>query len=180
MPVPAREWETARLIARPAVVADARPIFERYASDPDVARFMTWTPHQDLEETVGFLRRCETAWAEGAAFPWTLWAKDDGSLAGILEIRVRSNSVDLGYALVQRRWRQGLMSEALQSVIAWALAQPQIYRVWATCDVDNIASARVLERVGMQREGVLRRWLVHPNISREPRDAFCYAIVKGS
>ena len=70
------------------------------------------------------------------------------------------------------------MNEALKSVVEWALAQPEIYRVWATCDVDNVASARVLERAGMGREGVLRRWLVHPNLSDEPRDCLCYSIVK--
>src|ERR1700694_979466 len=82
-----------------------------------------------------------------------------------LEIRVRGGAVDLGYALSRRCWGQGLMSEALASVVRWALAQPEIFRVWATCDLDNAASARVLERVGMEREGVLRRWLVHPNLS---------------
>jgi RimJ/RimL family protein N-acetyltransferase len=45
------------------------------------------------------------------------------------------------------------MSEALQPVLQWALALPEIFRVWATCDIDNLASARVLERVGMEREG---------------------------
>jgi len=70
------------------------------------------------------------------------------------------------------------MSEALTSVVQWALAQPEIYRVWATCDIENLASARVLERIGMEREGVLRRWLVHPNVGNEPRDCLCYSVVK--
>ena len=52
------------------------------------------------------------------------------------------------------------------------------YRVWATFDVDNKDTARVLERVGMQREGTLRNWLMHPNISEKPRDCYCYSIVK--
>jgi len=97
---------------------------------------------------------------------------------GVIEIRVGTSTVDLGYALARRWWRQGLMSEAVAAVVAWALAQPTIYRVWATCDIDNVASARLLERVGMEREGVLRRWLVHPNLSNAPRDALCYSIVK--
>jgi RimJ/RimL family protein N-acetyltransferase len=50
--------------------------------------------------------------------------------------------------------------------------------VWATCDVENLASARVLERVGMTREGVLRRWTVYPNLGDTPRDCLCYSIVK--
>jgi RimJ/RimL family protein N-acetyltransferase len=95
-------------------------------------------------------------------------------------IRVHPHKVDLGYAIVRRYWRQGLMSEALRWIIEWAFAQPGIYRVWATCDVDNVASAGVLERVGMQREGVLRRWLVHPNKNDAPSDSFCYSIVRGS
>ena len=47
-----------------------------------------------------------------------------------------------------------------------------------SCDVENKASARVLEKVGMQREGTLRRYIVHPNISPEPRDCFVYSKVR--
>jgi RimJ/RimL family protein N-acetyltransferase len=62
--------------------------------------------------------------------------------------------------------------------VDWALTQPTIYRVWATCDVDNLASARLLEKIGMQREGLLRRWIIPPNISEVPRDCWCYAKTK--
>jgi ribosomal-protein-alanine N-acetyltransferase len=55
------------------------------------------------------------------------------------------------------------------------LRQPAVFRIGAVCDVDNIGSARVMEKAGLVREGVLRRWLVHPNISDEPRDCFSYA-----
>jgi RimJ/RimL family protein N-acetyltransferase len=171
-------WETARLVARPATCADAEIIFDEYASDPSVAKFMTWRPHRNITETIEFLRRCERVWADGVAFPWSLWMKASGDFVGLLEIRVHPTTVDVGYALSRRWWQQGLMSEALRSVVEWALARPEIFRVWATCDVENTASARVLERVGMEREGVLRRWLVHPNLSDTPRDCLCYSIVK--
>jgi ribosomal-protein-alanine N-acetyltransferase len=175
---PAIRWETARLAARPPTSADAQLVFEHYACDPAVAKYMTWRPHRNVKETLEFLRRCEHVWVDGSAFPWSLWVKGTGDFAGLLEIRIRGSTVDLGYALSRRWWRQGLMSEALQSVVQWALAQPEIYRVWATCDIENVASARVLERVGMEREGVLRRWLVHPNLSEMPRDCLCYSVVK--
>jgi len=48
----------------------------------------------------------------------------------------------------------------------------------AVCDVENIASARVMEKAGLSREGVLRRWLVHPNLGPEPRDCYGYARVR--
>jgi RimJ/RimL family protein N-acetyltransferase len=180
MTAPPRTWVTPRLAARPAITADAGTIFEDYARDPAVARYMTWRPHQTVDETIEFLQRCEHEWADGSAFPWTLWMKDGGAFAGMIEIRVRETSVNVGYALARRWWRQGLMTEALTSAVQWAFEQPSIFRVWATCDVENVASARLLERVGMEREGVLRRWLVHPNLGSEPRDALCYSIVKGA
>jgi len=63
-------------------------------------------------------------------------------------------------------------------VTSWLLQQPDIYRVFATCDVENPASARVMEKVGMVREGILRRNSIHPSIGNEPRDSLIYAIVK--
>lgn len=174
---PQRTWETPRLLARPPAVADAQVMFDEYASDPHVARYLTWRTHDSVADTADFLRRCERVWSDGSGYPWSLWRKEDGAFVGLLEIRVTGSAVNLGYALARRWWRQGFMTEALTPIVQWALAQPAIYRVWATCDVENIASARVLERVGMTREGVLRRWLVCPNISDTPRDCFCYSIV---
>lgn len=175
--VPVR-WETPRLVARRAARNAAQEVFETYARDPDVARYMIWRPHRDVDETIAFLDRCERAWQDGTAFPWTLWMKDDGSLAGMIETRLAGSSVDIGYVLRRNLWRRGLMKEAVRFVVMWAFSRPDVYRVWATCDVENVASARLLESVGMQQEGVLRRWIVHPNISDEPRDVLCYAIMK--
>lgn len=50
--------------------------------------------------------------------------------------------------------------------------------MWATCDCDNVGSARVLEKLSFELEGTLRRWAVHPNISPEPRDSYCYSTVR--
>ena len=178
MIAPPARWETERLVLTPACVADARAAFESYTADPLVPRYMIWRAHRSQDETERFMRRCENVWRESSAFPWSLRLKLDGSFAGMLEARVRQHSVDIGYVLARRLWRQGLMSEAVGGLVDWAMSQPGIHRVWAVCDVDNIASARLLEHVGMQLEGTLRRWLVHPNMSAAPRDCLCYAIVK--
>src|SRR5436190_19905292 len=104
MTKPERHWQTSRLLARPAALADAHVVFEDYASDPDVARYMTWKPHRSVEETIEFLRRCERVWMGESAFPWTLWLKESGAFVGLIEICVHANAVDLGYALARRRW----------------------------------------------------------------------------
>jgi RimJ/RimL family protein N-acetyltransferase len=157
---------------------DAKAIFEGYAQDNQVTRHLVWKPHVDIEETKRFLLGCVAAWQRDSRFPWAIILKESGELIGMIEIRVDGFKADVGYGLARSHWARGIATEALRPVVAWALAQPSIYRVWALCDVDNVASARVLEKVGMQREGLLRRNIVHPNISDEPRDCYCYALVK--
>jgi RimJ/RimL family protein N-acetyltransferase len=175
---PRANWETERLAMAPASVIDAEEAFKSYTADPLVPRYMTWRPHRSVAETKEFLQRCEEAWRNESAYPWTLRLKADRSFAGILEARISHHSIDIGYVLSRRLWRRGLMSEAVSGLVNWAMEEPEIYRVWAVCDVDNVASARLLERIGMQLEGTLRRWLVHPNMGDAPRDCLCYAIVK--
>jgi RimJ/RimL family protein N-acetyltransferase len=86
--------------------------------------------------------------------------------------------VRLAFVLARPYWGRGYITEAARTLIEWAFYQPEIYRVEAYCDVENRASIRVLEKIGMQREGVLRRSGYAPNLSEEPRDSFCYAKVR--
>lgn len=169
--------ETPRLLLRRPVPADALGIFEAYAQDAEVARYMTWVPHQSVETTMRFVAFCLDNWQREAAFPWVMVMRDTEELIGMVEARIRMPAVDIGYVLARRYWGRGLMTEAVQAVVKWALAQPGVCRVWATCDVENTRSSRVLERVGMQREGILRCWIIHPNIDNKPRDCCCYAKV---
>jgi len=175
---PPELFETERLVLRPPRRADARAIFEGYARDAEVVRYLVWRPHRDLRETEEFLDRCAAGWAAGDDFPWAVTLKSSGELIGMLGLRLDGFKADVGYALARKVWGQNFAAEALRPVVEWALAQPGIYRVWALCDVDNTASARVLEKVGMTREGRLRRYTLHPNVSDEPRDSYCYSVVK--
>ena len=70
------------------------------------------------------------------------------------------------------------MSEAARAMVDWAMGLDDIFRVSAVCDIDNIGSARVMEKAGMEREGRLRRYMIHPHLSPEPRDVYMYAKVK--
>jgi ribosomal-protein-alanine N-acetyltransferase len=125
-----------------------------------------------------FLGTYDADWERGRGFPWVIIRREDGQLLGMIHLRIEGHKADVGYGLARPFWGQGYMTEAVWAVTGWVLAQPAIYRVWAVCDVDNLASARVLEKAGMQREGLLRRFIVHPAISPKPRDCWCYAIVK--
>lgn len=170
--------ETDRLLLRLPIIHDADAIFEAYAQDKEVTKFLIWRPHQNVITTRKFIHRCVRSWNEETAFPWIIVRKNDNKLVGMLELRVEGFRADLGYVVAREFWGLGYTTEVTKSVVEWALAQENIYRVWATCDIENLASVRVLEKAGMQREGILRRYIIHPNISDEPRDCFCYSVVK--
>jgi ribosomal-protein-alanine N-acetyltransferase len=170
--------ETTRLILRPPKSSDANAIFRKYAQDPDVTRFLIFQPHENIETTRRFIRHCLQGWKDNSAFHWVIALKSDDDLIGMIELRILKFQANIGYVIASEYWGKGYTTEAAKTITDWALAQAEIFRVWATCDVDNLASARVLEKAGMQREGVLRRSIIHPNISDEPRDSFLYSKVK--
>ena len=175
---PPETFETSRLILRPPTLDDAEEIFTKYAQDPDVTRYMIWSPHQDITVTREFLERCLKCWSDETAFPWAITLKGDGALLGMIEMRIAGHKANFGYGLARQYWNQGYTTEAAKALVEWALAQEGIYRAWAVCDCENLASARVLEKAGLEREGILRRFSIHPNISPEPRDSYLYAAVK--
>jgi len=76
--------DTPRLRLRPPVMEDALSILEQYAQDSEVTRYLIWRPHQDIEETHDFLRRCISAWNNGSTFAWVLSRKEDSGLVGML------------------------------------------------------------------------------------------------
>jgi len=175
---PPETFETPRLLLRLPAMADAESIFQKYAQDSEVTRYLTWRPHQSIDTTRAFLQRCIQCWEDGTAFPWVITNKVGNALFGMIELRIDSFRADFGYAVARQYWGNGYATEAVKLIVKWALEQESIYRVWAICDVENLASARVMEKAGMQREGILRRYVFHPNIDGEPRDCYCYSIVK--
>ncbi len=169
---------TERLVLRKPRLEDAPLIFNEYAQDKEVTRFLLWRPHRSIEDTKLFLRRCIRNWDGSHEFTWIITLKDSSELMGSIALWREPTGAMLGYTLSKRFWNSGYMSESVTAVSEWAIAQKDVFRVWAVCDTENVASARVLEKSGMQREGVLRRWIVLPNISNQPRDCYCYARVR--
>ncbi len=175
---PPEQIETERLFLRKPRMDDAPAIFAGWVQDPEVTKLLTWRPHENIEMTKSILERTITAWDQGFRFPFVIAVKETKQLAGMIEMRMDGHKVELGYVLAKAFWGKGYMTEAVQALIGWAFEQPTIRRVYATTSVDNFSSQRVMEKAGMQREGLLRKCIVHPNISDEPQDSYVYAIVK--
>jgi RimJ/RimL family protein N-acetyltransferase len=156
-------------------MADATAIFHGYAQDPEVARYMPWRPHQSISETMEFLQSIVAAWGARDRYEWVVTQPPDDTALGMISLRPTDPISTVGYVLRRSVWGQGLMTEAARAVVDEALGRLGLYRVAAFCDVENLASARVLEKAGMVLEGRLRRFQLHPNLSPEPRDVLLYA-----
>lgn len=178
MVAPPERIETTRLMLRPPLIEDAGQIFSNYAQNSEVTKYLIWRPHKDVAETKAFVERCIRGWKEGSYYPWVVMLKKDNELIGMIELRIVDNEADLGYVLAHNSWGQGYATEMAKAVVSWALQQPDIRRVWATCDCENIASASVLETAGLRFEKVLEKYIVHPNISEVARDSLLYSISK--
>jgi RimJ/RimL family protein N-acetyltransferase len=87
--------------------------------------------------------------------------RQDDQVRGAFDLRQpQPYRLGYGYVLAHRWWGQGLMTEALGEVVRWALDREDIWRIGDVCEVENLASARVMEKAGMTREGLLRRWII--------------------
>lgn len=175
---PPERFETKQLVIRRPRMSDADDIFDNYASDPEVTRYVTWRPYEYRSEIAPFLQSRLARWDSGEEYSWVLTLPSEDRVIGMIGCRVREHAADIGYVIGQNYWGRGYVTEAAKAIVNWASSLESIYRVWAVCDIENKASSRVLEKVGMQREGILRRYIVHPNISPEPRDCFVYAKVR--
>ena len=172
-------FETARYSLRRIAPADASSIFESYAADAAVTRYLAWRPHTNIDDTTEFVKAATQEWETGRGFPLVVFARSDpDDLIGMFHPRAANSTVRHGYVLARRAWGLGCATEVMAWLVEHALAHPRIFRAEVFCDVDNPASARVMEKVGMSREGVLRRYFLHPNMSDVPRDCLMYAKVK--
>ncbi|KZS70293.1 GNAT family acetyltransferase [Mycobacterium kansasii] len=171
---PPEYLEGSRLLLRPPVLDDAETLFDGITGDPEVTRYLLWSPHPDVAET----RRVITEHfnADGDERTWLLVLRGSGDIVGLISCRSRvRHSVEIGYCLGRRWWDRGFMSEALAVLLAELAADPCVYRVWATCHVDNTRSARLLQRAGFALEGRLGRDSVYPTLGPEPHDSLLYA-----
>ena len=179
-PPPVRPPEVVdlrRLRLRRPRLSDAPAIFE-YASDPDVARYADWPISTSIASVQERLHLRGHEWDSGAEFNWVLTLPPDDRAIGGIACTVSGHAAEFGYLVARGFWGNGYATEAACAIVEWVLSVRSVWRLSATCDVENLASVRVLEKAGLTREAILRRAIVRPNLSREPRDAFLYSKVR--
>ena len=176
----AERIETARLLFRRPRPDDADAVFARYASDPEVTRYLGWATHRAIDDTRGFLSFCDAEWARWPAGPFVIEPRGGGAILGGtgLGFETRQQAVT-GYVLAQDAWGQGYATEALSAMRDLA-ARLGVERLYALCHPDHRASWRVLEKCGFFRERILPAFAEFPNLEPGRKaDVVCYSIVPG-
>lgn len=169
--------ETERLLLREFEESDWEAVHE-YGSDAEVVKYLAWGPNTE-QETKDFVARQIASQHEEPRKRYGLAVvlKAEEHLIGSIELTVVSPEDRggwIGYCLTRRFWGKGYATEAARAIIAFGFKELGLHRIFATCDVENVASARVLEKIGMRREGQLRE---HKWARRRWRDSFLYAIL---
>lgn len=154
---------TPRLVLRRFTVEDAQAMFDTWANDPQVTRYLTWRPHGSPELTRQLLETWCAAYERPNFYNWAL--ERDGKVAGnisVVRLSERSEYAELGYCMGRAYWNQGLMTEAAQAVIDYLFARVGVHRVGISHAVKNPASGKVARKCGLQAEGVKREFFKTP------------------
>jgi len=166
------------MVLRPLEPSDFRAV-HAYATDAEVVRFMDWGPNT-LDDTTVFLERMIRS-AQGSPrtqFPLALVPSGGEEPVGVVELQIGSaehRRADLGYVLARAAWGHGYASEAAAAMLRFGFGELGLHKISATCDPDNRGSARVLEKIGMRREGLLKE---HFLVRGQWRDRLLWAALQ--
>jgi ribosomal-protein-alanine N-acetyltransferase len=170
--------EGQKVRIRRSTPADAGAVYLA-AADPEVMRYLDWPAHKGEIDARDFLDGCAARWEAGSEYHYMIEEVSSNASVGCIGYRVAQHAADFGYFVARAHWGKGLATQAAALLLTWLKAQPEILRVWATVDVENVRSIAVLVRSGLQREGVLRMAKYRPNIGGPPRDTAVFSLCKG-
>ena len=169
--------ETERLLLRKIRIEDAKPMFDNWASDPEVTKYLTWNPHENIEVTKMIINR----WLEEEKDPKTIrfviTLKDSGEPIGSIDVvNYIDGNPEIGYCLSKKYWNLGLMTEACKAFTKY-LFNKGFNKVLIKALVENISSNRVIEKCGFKfthQEHLEHLSSFKPN----PTTLNCYELIK--
>jgi len=155
-------FETPRLILRRLKLEDAPDYFE-FASNPLATKYTWWENHKTLEDSVNYIQQVINKYNSRNAYHWGIIYKDTNKIigrTGIVSIDEVHKRLEIGFALSYDYWNFGIMTEATMPVIQYVFDVLEFNRIEARCNFENLASEKVLKKLGMKFEGILREQLI--------------------
>ena len=168
---------TPRLALSAPTAADAAEVFERYATDPEVTRYLVWPRHRSIVDTETFLNFSAEQWRQWPAGPYLVRLRSDGRLIGSTGLTFdASHQPETGYVLAKDSWGQGFATEVLSAMIDLA-RRIGVPRLYALCHPEQRRSSHVLEKCGFARESEWSRPIEFPNLAPGVlQRVHCYAL----
>ncbi len=158
--------ETERLILRRFTAEDAEMMYNNWAGDPEVTRYLSWDIHPDAEES----RRILKIWAASYDYPnyynWAMELKAEKTLIGSIgsvEGKDSVRMIHIGYCIGKKWWHQGYTSEALAELIRFFFREVGMNRIESCHEPANVNSGRVMTKCGMRYEGLMRQTISKPD-----------------
>lgn len=152
--------ETERLVLRRFVFSDAQNMFDNYCGKEKVTEFLNWSHHKSIDDTKSWLSDFVLPeYAKRDAYRWAIVWKENNEVIGSIDVcesNERKRCAELGWVLDDTYWGRGIMPEAAKSVLKY-LFTVGYERIQATHHTANPKSGRVMEKIGMQFEGVLKK-----------------------
>lgn len=156
-----QEIKTERLLLRRFKLSDAEDMFNNWANDSDVTKYLMWQPHGSIEVTKQILNDWVNSYSDDGCYNWAIVLKEKGeALVGSISVVSKNDeaqSVHIGYCMGKAWWHRGIMTEALTAVIKFFFERVGVNRVEARHDPRNPHSGGVMKKSGMKYEGTLRQ-----------------------
>lgn len=151
---------TERLLLRKYRPEDAQAMFDNWASEDEVTKYLTWQTYKSVSDAESYIAYVCGQYSHEDHYDWVIELKEIGQPIGSIsavKVEDRLELVEIGYCLGSRWWGRGIMPEALKAVIAFFFEQVGVNRVEAYHNVNNPNSGRVMQKCGMTYEGTLRQ-----------------------
>ena len=152
--------EAPRLLLRRFTIEDAQPMFDNWASDPEVTKFLTWPAHGSVEVSQWVVNDWISHYEEDTFYQWAIVPKELDQPIGSISVVSRNDEAELvhiGYCIGKNWWHRGIMTETLQAVIDFFFGEVGVNRVETRHDPNNPNSGAVMRKCGMKYEGTLRQ-----------------------
>ena len=170
---------TNRLILRRITLDDASNMFNNWASNKNVTKYMTWDGHKSVEETKMIISSWINSYSKETFYHWVIELKEINEVIGTISVVDKKEDVgevELGYCISEAYWNKGLMSEAVKEVIKFFFEEVKANRVCASHAKENPSSGKVMKKCNMTYEGTLRQ-AVKASCGKIC-DLVCYSILK--
>ncbi|WP_409295543.1 GNAT family N-acetyltransferase [Peribacillus sp. SCS-26] len=170
--------ESRRLLLREMLETDW-PQVHAYASQEKVCQFQPWGPNsrQDTKEYIQEVL-ADAAQEPRERYVFAIIHKETSRLIGAVELSIKSfhnSEGEIGYIVHPDHWGKGVAAEASRLVLSFGFEKLKLHRICATCSPDNVSSSRVLEKLGMKREGRIRQ---HLRLKEGWRDSLLYSMLE--